>query len=75
MPHITAYLSNFDQEIERCYPFAGSQFCFSGKTVKMHDEFSHDRSKASIAALAVYDDGVFSHVVDVRVFHSRSIGS
>ena len=45
MPHITAYLSNFYQEIEHCHPFAGSQSCFSGKTVKMHDEFSYNRSR------------------------------
>jgi hypothetical protein len=65
MPRITAYLSNFDQEIERCHPLAGTQSCFSSEIVKIRDESFHEISKASVALLGIYDDGVFSDVVDV----------
>lgn len=37
IPYVTAYLPNFDQEIQRCHPFLGTQSYLSCKIMQMGD--------------------------------------
>lgn len=65
MPHVTADLPDFDEEIQRGHPFVGAQADLSCEIVEMGHQTGHDIFETFIGALRVDDYRVLGDIINI----------